>query len=80
MTSAPITSTTATASVAQARSSGVFLGPGQVTAATVGRVRTFIDVLCEAAPNTMRTLSAGIVDNDLNSSYQSIQSPLTNAS
>lgn len=38
-------------SVAQARSSRFFLGPGQVTAATVGRVRTFIDVLCEAAPN-----------------------------
>ena len=41
---------------------------------TVGRVGTFVDVLRDAAPDTMLTLSAGIMDNDLDSSYRSISS------
>jgi mannose-1-phosphate guanylyltransferase len=42
------------------------------TFVTVGRVSTFVDVLCEAAPNTMLMLSTAIADNDLDSSYRSI--------
>jgi hypothetical protein len=41
---------------------------------TIGRVSTFIDVLCLAAPNAMLALSAGILENDLDSSYRSIPS------
>jgi hypothetical protein len=44
------------------------------TFVTIGRVSTFIDVLCLAAPNAMLVLSAGILENDLDSSYRSIPS------
>jgi mannose-1-phosphate guanylyltransferase len=44
------------------------------TFVTIGRVSTFIDVLCQAAPNVMLTLSAGILENDLDSSYRLIPS------
>ena len=39
------------------------------TFVTIGRISTFIEVLCEAAPNAMLTLAAGVMDNDLDSSY-----------
>ena len=42
------------------------------TFVTIGRVSTFIDVLCQATPNAMQTLSAGIKENDLGSSYRTI--------
>ncbi|HTF71489.1 MAG TPA: sugar phosphate nucleotidyltransferase, partial [Edaphobacter sp.] len=42
------------------------------TFVTIGRVSTFIDVLCQAAPNAMLALSAGILENDLGPSYRSI--------
>lgn len=42
------------------------------TFVTIGRVSTFIDVLCQAAPNAVLALSAGILENDLDSSYRSI--------
>jgi hypothetical protein len=41
---------------------------------TIGRVSTFIDVLCHAAPNAMLALSAAILEHDLDSCYQSIPS------
>ena len=44
------------------------------TFVTIGRVSTFIDVLCQAAPNAMLALSAGILENDLDSSYRSVPS------
>jgi len=40
----------------------------------IGCISAFIDVLCQAAPNAMLTLSAGIMDDDLDSSYRSIPS------
>jgi mannose-1-phosphate guanylyltransferase len=42
------------------------------TFVTIGRVSAFIDVLCRAAPNAMLALSAGILRNNLESSYRSI--------
>ena len=42
------------------------------TFVTIGRVSAFIDVLCSAAANPMLRLSAGIVENDLDSAYRSI--------
>ena len=44
------------------------------TFVTIGRVSTLIDVLCRAAPNPMLTLSTGILNNDLHSSYRLIPS------
>lgn len=44
------------------------------TFVTVGRVSTLIEVLCHAASNAMLTLSAGILSNDLNSSYRLVPS------
>ena len=44
------------------------------TFVTIGTVGTLIDVLCRTAPNAMLTLSAGILENDLASSYRSIAS------
>lgn len=44
------------------------------TFVTVGRVSTLIDVLCQAAPNAMLALAAGIRENDLDSCYRSIPS------
>jgi mannose-1-phosphate guanylyltransferase len=41
------------------------------TFVTIGRVSAFIDVLCHAAANSMLRLSAGIVENDLDSAYRS---------
>jgi hypothetical protein len=40
----------------------------------MGRVSAFIDVLCHAAANPMLRLSAGIVENDLDSAYRAIAS------
>lgn len=42
------------------------------TFVTIGRVSAFIDVLCRTAPNAMLTLSAGVLRNELESSYRSI--------
>src|SRR5262249_2027234 len=42
------------------------------TFVSIGRVSAFVDALCQAAPNVMLTLSAGIMDDDLDSSYRSI--------
>jgi hypothetical protein len=39
------------------------------TFVTIGHISAFIDVLCEAASNAMLTLAAGVMDNDLDSSY-----------
>jgi mannose-1-phosphate guanylyltransferase len=36
----------------------------------IGRVSIFIDVLCQAVPNAMLALSAGMVENDLDSSFR----------
>lgn len=44
------------------------------TFVTIGRVSTFIDVLCQAVPNVMLTLSAGLPENGLDSSYRLIPS------
>ncbi len=44
------------------------------TFVTIGQVSTLIDVICRAVPDAMRTLSAGVIDNDLDSSYRSIPS------
>lgn len=44
------------------------------TFVTIGRVSAFIDVLCQAAPNAMLALSAGILENELDSSFRSIPS------
>lgn len=44
------------------------------TFVTIGRVSTFIKVLCQAAPNAMFSLSAGILENDLGSSYRLVPS------
>jgi mannose-1-phosphate guanylyltransferase len=44
------------------------------TFVTIGRVSTFIEVLCQAAPNAMLTLSAAVMENDLDSSYGLIPS------
>lgn len=38
----------------------------------IGPVNIFIDVLCQAVPNAMLVLSAGIVENDLDSSFRVI--------
>ena len=38
----------------------------------IGRVSIFIDVLCQAVPNAMLALSAGMVENDLDSSFRVI--------
>jgi len=42
------------------------------TFVTIGRVSAFIDLLCRAAANIMLRLSAGIMENDLDSVYRSI--------
>ena len=42
------------------------------TFVTIGRVSAFIDVLCHAAANPRLRLSAGILENDLDSAYRSI--------
>jgi len=44
------------------------------TFVTIGCVSTFIHALCSAASNAMLALSAGILENDLDSCYQSIPS------
>ena len=44
------------------------------TFVTIGRVSTFIDVLCQEVPKTMLALSAAILENDLDSSYRSLPS------
>jgi len=44
------------------------------TFVTIGRVSTFIEMLCQVEPNAMLTLSAGIIENDLDSSYRSVPS------
>lgn len=44
------------------------------TFVTIGRVNTFINLLCQAAANAMLTLSAGILENDLDSAYRLIPS------
>jgi len=44
------------------------------TFVTIGCVSTFIEVLCQAAPNAMLALSGGILENDLDSCYRSIPS------
>ena len=42
------------------------------TFVTIGRVSTFMDLLWQAAPNAMRTLSAAVLESDLDSCYRSI--------
>lgn len=44
------------------------------TFVTIGRVSTFVDVLCQAAPSAVISLSSGILENDLDSAYRSIPS------
>lgn len=44
------------------------------TFVTIGSVSALIDVLCRAAPNAMLTLSSGILENDLDSSYRRVPS------
>jgi mannose-1-phosphate guanylyltransferase len=44
------------------------------TFVTIGQVSTLIDVLRRAVPGAMLTLTAGMIDNDLESSYRSIPS------
>ena len=43
------------------------------TFVSIGNVGAFIELLCEAAPYAMLSLSAGFSDNDLDSSYRAIQ-------
>lgn len=42
------------------------------TFVTIGRVAAIVDLLCDAAPNTMLALSAGVRTNDLESCYRSV--------
>lgn len=41
---------------------------------TIGRASAFIEALCQAAPNAMLTLSAGVQNNDLCSAYRLVES------